>query len=150
MPRPRWVSLHSSSVALSFGSSFFLYCIRACSICSLWNLHVFLGRKMHNFLIFSATIWTRDRALYYESTAGVVWWRPDCRMEPRLTPPGEDCLEIHLLLVPSHNIWPHRDTKARPNHLWFYSPRTTSFLALIQIWIWYFAGLLGLLRGWHY
>jgi hypothetical protein len=51
----------------------------------------------------------RDWVLYYESTAGAVRWRPDCRMEPRLTP-GEDCLEIHLLLVPSHNTWPHRNT----------------------------------------
>jgi len=59
---------------------------------------------------------TRNRAPYYESTAGAVQWRPDCRMEPRLTP-GEDCLEIHLLLVPSHNTWPHRGTKTRPNHL---------------------------------
>ena len=94
---------------------------------------MFLGRKVHNFLIFffARDLNIRNRALYYESTAGAFRWRPDCRMEPRLTP-GEDCLEIHLLLVPSHNTWPHRDTRTRPNHLWFCSSRTTSFLALVR------------------
>jgi hypothetical protein len=67
------------------------------------------------------------RALYYESTAGAVQWRPDCRLEPKWMPSQEKIVwrPIFQATIPGH-------TSTHPKNsflsYWFYN------VCIVKLW----------------
>jgi hypothetical protein len=152
MPRPRRVSLHSPSVALSFGSSF--VCI-ALGLVQFVRYEICMCFLVGRFI----TSWFFLPRFEHERLGSILWVNSRRRLMASWLPHGAQIDARRRLFGDPSSFSSKPQYLATPRHK--NSPRSSMILFFknhyfscacesIQIWIWYFAGLQGLLWERHY